>query len=657
MIGAFPVGYPDELLYSICARYADRMQYSSPGAVSEELFGLKQISASVALPARLDTLVANLPPLSSYTSDKILLEHTMFPLYAYFLPEERVERLKAAMKGESGTGVWALAAVGRKPQKEIKKQGLLRLCRLCVQEDRKVYGECYWHRAHQLPEIEVCHKHSVWLEASDIFVRHRVRDYEFQSAEGAAKMLTGHSGKNAQPRDKAPQILHALAHDAACLLNSYVDKHNPGKRQQLYHDALVIRGLAVTGGLIRTKELIQSIEAYFGDNVLSLLGRPLDGDAKQNWCVYLARPGGHAQAPVCHLLMMHFLGYSVEEFSRLDGDAFAPFGVGPWPCLNKAADHFGQPVIEDCTVRPTKGERHGIRGVFSCTCGFVYTRRGPDTCAEDKMLYANVESFGPTWEAALRHLWLDPALSVRAVAERLGVTKPTVGKHAHDLGLVFPKPGWQNNTLRPDRLHRPRQPKQISKETREQYRAEWLRARQEHPDAGRYALSRLYRRVDQWLRVHDKEWLEKNMPDRRRRSGPTGPFKDWDAIDETISMEVAAAAMRLRNLPGRPVRLSTNSINKELQRNIIGTVNLHSPKTVDHRPRIAKALKAVVETPEEFTIRRIWWVAEDNKRAGKQISRNYLMVSAGAFIWRHHPNVAQALTDGVAFCNGYDAEP
>jgi len=39
----------------------------------------------------------------------------------------------------------------------------MRVCPLCVKEDRERYGETYWHLSHQLQGIDVCHKHGCYL--------------------------------------------------------------------------------------------------------------------------------------------------------------------------------------------------------------------------------------------------------------------------------------------------------------------------------------------------------------------------------------------------------------------------------------------------------------------------------------------------------------
>ena len=53
MIGHFPAPLPDELLYSVCARYSERVKYRNKEAVMAELFGRRGAAASIDLPSHL----------------------------------------------------------------------------------------------------------------------------------------------------------------------------------------------------------------------------------------------------------------------------------------------------------------------------------------------------------------------------------------------------------------------------------------------------------------------------------------------------------------------------------------------------------------------------------------------------------------------------
>ena len=57
MIGHFPDPLPDEVLYSVCARYSDHVRYSNNEYIFRELFGDKNFAAVVDLPCHLEYLV------------------------------------------------------------------------------------------------------------------------------------------------------------------------------------------------------------------------------------------------------------------------------------------------------------------------------------------------------------------------------------------------------------------------------------------------------------------------------------------------------------------------------------------------------------------------------------------------------------------------
>jgi len=68
MIATLPTPYPDELLYSLCARYCDRMHYPSKRSAIQELFGTGNVIASVGLPSHIDDFVAALPQGHRFTT-------------------------------------------------------------------------------------------------------------------------------------------------------------------------------------------------------------------------------------------------------------------------------------------------------------------------------------------------------------------------------------------------------------------------------------------------------------------------------------------------------------------------------------------------------------------------------------------------------------
>src|SRR4051812_5698387 len=100
MIANFPDPYEDELLFSVIARYTERMNYPARYTGCLELFGVRHGVLAIELPNRIDQLVTSLPPTAVYTADALIQKHTMFPLYAPFLPQRSRELILENMRGE-----------------------------------------------------------------------------------------------------------------------------------------------------------------------------------------------------------------------------------------------------------------------------------------------------------------------------------------------------------------------------------------------------------------------------------------------------------------------------------------------------------------------------------------------------------------------------
>ncbi|MGB8508575.1 MAG: TniQ family protein, partial [Pyrinomonadaceae bacterium] len=94
MICSFTDPYSDELLYSVCARFQDRMQYPNKKTTQQQLFSTTCRTAAVDLPSNIKHLLSNLHPLHRYTADQIIDGHTLLPYFSPFLPSERVTQLR-----------------------------------------------------------------------------------------------------------------------------------------------------------------------------------------------------------------------------------------------------------------------------------------------------------------------------------------------------------------------------------------------------------------------------------------------------------------------------------------------------------------------------------------------------------------------------------
>jgi hypothetical protein len=95
--------------------------------------------------------------------EKLVQEHTMFPQYARFLPLTNRKKALEILSYESCDPHHLFSVLPRTSEDEN-----LKYCPICVREDREAYGEAYWHRSHQLRQVQVCHKHHCNLKSSTI---------------------------------------------------------------------------------------------------------------------------------------------------------------------------------------------------------------------------------------------------------------------------------------------------------------------------------------------------------------------------------------------------------------------------------------------------------------------------------------------------------
>lgn len=596
MIGYFPAPYPDELLYSICARFSNLMQYRGKKSVVRDLFGTENVMAVVDFPSHIDCLIAALPPGCNHTADTFINDHTLLPFYSPFLPLERLELVRRDMHGERGTTI--STRIGTVAS-GIPLPRWLRFCPECVEEDRQNFGECYWHRVHQVPGVLVCPAHGDALLNSDAPARNARTKYEFIPAEFAVR-----SASRQQPNlsHACSDILQHIAQDAAWLLEQRGLKHGPVILQKKYIASLADHGLLTPAGKVRLEGLIQAFKRHYSPELLVTLHCTIEERMVDSWFTRLFRPPGESQRsqhPIHHLLLIHFLGHQLSTFFSSPAER-KPFGEGPWPCLNPACDHYQRLTISECTLAYDRKVAGGVVGTFSCHCGFIYTRKGPDSTGAGQYQISRVKSRGDTWVAKLRQLWEDPAVTLEQVAAHLGTDRDTLKKYATRLGLPFPREG-KRMTRAPWRGS--------SQENPEKYRTQWLAALREHGGEHLHELvmKPTIRRVYIWLAKNDHEWLKAHrLPPKegKKRLDPLPPRVDWETRDAQLAEMVKASALRLKSAPGRPLQVSIAAIGKDIGERALLQMRLHK------LPLTAQVLAEVAETHEDCGVRRIWWAAE-----------------------------------------------
>jgi hypothetical protein len=171
-----PLPYPDELVYSMLARGRIRFGFDSPKAFLKAAFDGQLVRAVPDLQCYLDVLAKQLGPAVSV--DALVWEHTLFPMYAPFIPAARKTQLVARLKQADGNGIHTAIgmAAGRASSPDV-----FRYCPECLQDMLLVQGEYYWKREWQVTGFEVCPDHLCLLNDSMVPFR-PIRQHEFITA-------------------------------------------------------------------------------------------------------------------------------------------------------------------------------------------------------------------------------------------------------------------------------------------------------------------------------------------------------------------------------------------------------------------------------------------------------------------------------------------
>jgi hypothetical protein len=422
---------------------------------------------------------------------------------------------------------------------------------MCVEQDRRQYGETYWHRSHQLPGIELCPEHECRLLSTSVPYRTDKIRRALIPAEQAIRLAPCTSSPF--PYHLRPFLLE-MAKEAAWLLSQPGEPSDQMCLWRRYIALLADRNLATYNGRVRESAFLSSFFHSFHPELLSLLKCPVTKPQTSSPLLRLVRPPERPEHPLHHFLLLHFLGVPVHIFFGMPPNASA-FGSGPWPCLNSSAPHFHQRVVSHCRIHIHKRDGRPI-GTFFCRCGFVYERQGPDWGPLAQFTMTRIIKF---WNITSSVLATGNVVSQNT----LGMDRLALAKRRHAWLIILQK------------------------------------CRKQNRQAAKALAGKLYR----WLYEHDRQWLLQHRPSYRPRSTRKGSIR-WEERDASAVYAIEAAILILKEAPGIPIRLYRTTIIREARRRAMISAQL------DRLPKASKLLNSVIETREDFIRRRLTWAAD-----------------------------------------------
>lgn len=166
----FPVPYDAETIYSVIARAGVNLAVLSPKQLLDDVFQDRKVVATMDLPCNLNKIAFHLQATGKFSALELIYQHTLFPLYAVFVPE--YTRLKAIelMCESSGGTVHMMLGIAAS---NVKTDGYFRYCKSCVQSQYEHYGVAHWKREWFLPALKFCSEHGELSVMTSSFKEHR----------------------------------------------------------------------------------------------------------------------------------------------------------------------------------------------------------------------------------------------------------------------------------------------------------------------------------------------------------------------------------------------------------------------------------------------------------------------------------------------------
>jgi len=175
MLAYFPVPYKDELLYSCIARYAVHTgQINNQKAVVRDVFTKGMAVAVPDLPSHLNNFIHNLRLVWPTSTDELILNYTLAPIYFPFLSNLQANKICGSMVSEKGGDIHTRAGIAAS---SVKSPKFFRYCPECANEEEAKFGENYWSRAHQLAGVEICIRHNCLLEDATVHFHPREKHH------------------------------------------------------------------------------------------------------------------------------------------------------------------------------------------------------------------------------------------------------------------------------------------------------------------------------------------------------------------------------------------------------------------------------------------------------------------------------------------------
>lgn len=195
----FPAPYPDECFYSILCRYHVRSGFPTSASTINRLFGKNYVVSSTLHTAfRAEYLEQWIPSSEQISPERIVRDHSSYQ-YSLLCSIENASRfsspwLKKSLEEYLNIPYAKLYGYGKHVGKH---HGAICYCPACAEEERRVYGEPYWHVLHQMDGVEFCPIHGEPILVTELGYAQRRMTF-IPASEIGRSGLAGHTSQTAR---------------------------------------------------------------------------------------------------------------------------------------------------------------------------------------------------------------------------------------------------------------------------------------------------------------------------------------------------------------------------------------------------------------------------------------------------------------------------
>ncbi|MCS6233385.1 transposase [Shewanella baltica] len=491
-----PLAFPNEILFSRLVRH-----FTLTGMTIENYLSTVFDNHKVTIHPYLTAGLSQLSKFSLESSVELMSDQTLAPLFIHFLPSYQSTISTGLVSSNAAYAIRACQLTSVKEKESLS----IKFCPQCAIENIQEFGTSYWHRPHQIPGIESCYKHQVWLVHLALVERSKLSHCFLPQVDF-----------NPQ---KSSLLSYELAKYAASYLNC-LSKNNQSFNVKDISADLDKLGFVTKDGHFRRKRLVEEFYQFTQDLAYQSQNLLPESSTDFRYVSYLLS-GKVSQHPFKYLLLGFWLSKHLPCEEHND------------PLLNDSAP--AELLESKCITLLHQGESMAsvgrLIGKSRCYVKALALRLNIPVSLKPKQITGDMKS---------KIMFLArKGFHRNAIAKRVGISVGSVE---------------QQISTSPELVQWRKQCRHESK--RRRYKLQITRFIQRKPKAIRQQIKSSCNAAFFWLYAYEKLWLESHLPIAQKPVAK--PRVDWQQRDAMLVDKVISIMQQHNN------QLSRTQLDKRL---------------------------------------------------------------------------------------------